>query len=173
LTDLADHDNRPQWVEGDMMVRVAGEGATNDRMVKVDRPFALVGRSRNADLVIADQAVSSSHAYLHLDRRGVYVVDLVTRSGVRINGVDEAAGWLRPGDRIEIVVQDEGPGLPVATIDRLFDKFYRVDGGDRRRAGTGLGLAIAKGFVEAQGGTITAANRTDRTGARFTISYPL
>ena len=79
----------------------------------------------------------------------------------------------RAGDRIEIVVQDEGPGLPVATIDRLFDKFYRVDGGDRRRAGTGLGLAIAKGFVEAQGGTITAANRTDRTGARFTISYPL
>ena len=38
------------------------------------------------------------------------------------------------------------------------------------RAGTGLGLAISRGFVEAMHGTITAANRTDRTGAVFTIT---
>ena len=44
---------------------------------------------------------------------------------------------------------------------------------DRRRAGTGLGLAICRGFVEAMDGTITAANRTDRRGAMFTITLPV
>jgi two-component system sensor histidine kinase KdpD len=48
-----------------------------------------------------------------------------------------------------------------------------VQKSDRVRAGTGLGLAIARGFVEAMGGTITAANRTDRTGAVLTIHLPI
>ena len=79
----------------------------------------------------------------------------------------------RLGDRVEIVVRDEGPGIPDEALDRIFDKFYRADDGDRRRAGTGLGLAIARGFVEAQGGTISARNRTDRSGAEFVVSYPV
>ena len=54
----------------------------------------------------------------------------------------------------------------------MFEKFYRVNKGDRQRAGTGLGLAICRGFVEALGGTIEAANRTDRSGAVFTITLP-
>jgi two-component system sensor histidine kinase KdpD len=41
------------------------------------------------------------------------------------------------------------------------------------RAGTGLGLAISRGFVEAMQGTITAANRADRSGAVFTIRLPV
>ena len=77
------------------------------------------------------------------------------------------------GDRIEIVVRDEGPGIASADLDRIFDKFYRAHDGDRRLAGTGLGLAISKGFVEVQGGTITARNRSDRSGAEFVVSYPV
>jgi two-component system sensor histidine kinase KdpD len=77
------------------------------------------------------------------------------------------------GDRIEIVVRDEGTGIAEAALGRLFEKFYRADDGDRRRAGTGLGLAIAKGFVEAQGGTIAVRNRSDRRGAEFVVSFPV
>ncbi len=81
---------------------------------------------------------------------------------------------MRPaGDRIEIVVRDEGSGIAPESLDQLFEKFYRADDGDRRRAGTGLGLAIAKGFVEALGGSIKAANRSDRSGAEFIVSYPI
>ena len=62
-----------------------------------------------------------------------------------------------------------------ADLERIFDKFYRVQAGDRRRAGTGtgLGLAICRGFVEAMGGTIVAGNRVDRRGAVFTITFPV
>ena len=78
-----------------------------------------------------------------------------------------------PGDRVEIVVRDEGPGIPAEALDRIFDKFYRAHDGDRRRAGTGLGLAIAKGFVEAQGGSHRGAQPRRIAAVRSSsVSYP-
>jgi two-component system sensor histidine kinase KdpD len=79
----------------------------------------------------------------------------------------------RDGDLACLRVIDEGAGIPPDDLEHIFDKFYRVEKGDQLRAGTGLGLAISRGFVEALKGTITAANRTDRTGAIFTITLPI
>ena len=70
-------------------------------------------------------------------------------------------------------VLDEGVGIPPEDLERIFDKFYRVQKGDQVRAGTGLGLAISRGFVEAMHGTIIAANRSDRSGAVFIITLPI
>ena len=75
-------------------------------------------------------------------------------------------------DRVVLQVLDGGPGIPPEDLDRVFDKFYRVTKADRVRAGTGLGLAICRGFIEAMGGTISAGNRPDRSGAVFTITLP-
>ena len=74
---------------------------------------------------------------------------------------------------VVLQILDEGDGIPPAELESVFDKFYRVQKGDQVRAGTGLGLAISRGFVEAMHGTITAANRTDRSGAVFTIRLPI
>ncbi|MBV9200256.1 MAG: sensor histidine kinase KdpD, partial [Alphaproteobacteria bacterium] len=79
----------------------------------------------------------------------------------------------RDGELVEIEVVDEGPGIPPADFERIFNKFYRVQAQDRRRAGTGLGLAICRGFVEALGGWIVARNRRDRSGAVLTIRMPV
>ena len=68
---------------------------------------------------------------------------------------------------VVLQVIDEGPGIPPDDLERVFDTFYRVRKGDQVRAGTGLGLSICRGFVEAMGGTISAANRTDRSGRRL------
>ncbi len=73
-------------------------------------------------------------------------------------------------DQLLISVSDRGPGLPVESAERVFEKFYRGD--DRKTGGLGLGLSIARGFVEAHGGRLTAENR-DGGGARFTISLPV
>jgi two-component system sensor histidine kinase KdpD len=78
----------------------------------------------------------------------------------------------RDDGRIGVQVLDEGPGIPDVDLEHVFDKFYRTGPADRRRAGTGLGLAICRGFVEAMNGTIVASNRTDRSGAVFTIKLP-
>ncbi|RWF40049.1 MAG: two-component sensor histidine kinase, partial [Mesorhizobium sp.] len=81
-------------------------------------------------------------------------------------------GWVDNGSVI-LQIMDEGPGIPPDDLERIFDTFYRVRKRDQVRAGTGLGLSISRGFIEAMGGTITAANRTDRAGAIFTIRMPV
>ena len=81
-------------------------------------------------------------------------------------------GWADNGSVI-LQIMDEGPGIPPGDLERIFDTFYRVRKRDQVRAGTGLGLSICRGFIEAMGGTITAANRTDRSGAVFTIRMPV
>jgi two-component system, OmpR family, sensor histidine kinase KdpD len=108
-------------------------------------------------------------------------LDMVLFEQVLFNLLDNAAKYAPPGSAIQlrawregplvrIQVLDEGEGIPSDALEKVFDKFYRARGADRRRAGTGLGLAICRGFVEAMGGTITAANRTDRPGAALTIT---
>jgi two-component system sensor histidine kinase KdpD len=111
-------------------------------------------------------------------------LDAVLFEQVLFNLLDNAAKYSSAGSRIdiratcdgelvEIEVVDEGPGIPPADLERIFDKFYRVQAQDRRRAGTGLGLAICRGFAEAQGGWIVARNRRDRSGAVLTIRMPV
>ncbi|HVY83833.1 MAG TPA: sensor histidine kinase KdpD [Caulobacterales bacterium] len=79
----------------------------------------------------------------------------------------------REGRAVLIEVRDEGPGFPPMAIAQMFEKFARGVEGDGRPPGTGLGLAIAKGFLEAQGGSIEAANRSDRSGAIVSIRLPI
>src|SRR4051812_4374525 len=76
-------------------------------------------------------------------------------------------------DAVALQVMDEGNGIPPDELDSVFDKFYRAQKGDHVRPGTGLGLAISRGFVEAMHGTISAANRTDRSGALLIIRLPV
>ncbi len=99
---------------------------------------------------------------------------------VMFNLLDNAAkyggeGEIRIATRVTaqglaIEVADEGPGIPPGDLARIFDKFFRIQVGARRRAGTGLGLSICKGFVEAMGGSVVAENRTDRSGALFRVT---
>ncbi|MDX8465111.1 sensor histidine kinase KdpD [Mesorhizobium sp. VK23B] len=107
-------------------------------------------------------------------------LDPVLFEQVLFNLLDNAAKYAPPGSAIRLQgwldngsvilqVMDEGPGIPPDDLERIFDTFYRVRKRDQVRAGTGLGLSISRGFVEAMGGTILAANRTDRPGAIFTI----
>jgi two-component system sensor histidine kinase KdpD len=111
-------------------------------------------------------------------------VDAVLFEQALFNLLDNAAKYAAPGttvrlrarreaDAVVLQVLDEGEGIPPADLEHVFDKFYRAQKGDQVRAGTGLGLAISRGFVEAMGGTIVAANRTDGRGAVFTIRLPV
>jgi len=97
---------------------------------------------------------------------------------VIFNLVENALDWAPAGGMIEIGaratddllieawVENEGPEIAPANLDRIFDTFWTGRGG-----GTGLGLAITKRVVEAHGGTIRVQNR--RRGPRFVFTLPL
>ncbi len=76
------------------------------------------------------------------------------------------------GARDQISVEDTGEGIPAHHLDRLFERFYRVDRArSRELGGTGLGLAIVKHLARAHGGEVTVESRF-REGTRFTIELP-
>jgi two-component system sensor histidine kinase KdpD len=71
---------------------------------------------------------------------------------------------------VAIDVADRGPGIPAGAESRIFEKFFRGNGGSA--PGSGLGLAICRGIVDAHGGTLVAENRSGG-GALFRITLPL
>jgi len=141
---------------------------------------------------VAGSALARAAAVLHAHRVSLHVADDVpqlplddvlleqalfnlldnaskhTPSGTAV-ALDVSAG----NGQVAIRIRDAGPGLSVKDPERVFDKFTRFHSGDRSRSGTGLGLAIARGFVEAMGGTLVAANRIDGSGAVFTMRFPI
>jgi signal transduction histidine kinase len=73
---------------------------------------------------------------------------------------------------IRVSVSDTGIGMPADQLERIFERFYQVDGSASRRfGGTGLGLAIVKRIVEAHGGRIWATSEMGR-GSTFTFELP-
>lgn len=89
-------------------------------------------------------------------------------AGGRVS-LSAAAG---PGDAVEIVVDDDGPGIPAAERDKVFEAFHRLDRSrDRATGGFGLGLAIARKAVLLHGGSIAVEN-SPWGGARFVLRLP-
>jgi two-component system phosphate regulon sensor histidine kinase PhoR len=77
-----------------------------------------------------------------------------------------------PGTRDRILVQDNGEGIPAQHLERLFERFYRVDRArSREMGGTGLGLAIVKHLALLHGGEVTVTSELGK-GSTFTIHLP-
>jgi signal transduction histidine kinase len=75
--------------------------------------------------------------------------------------------------QLTLVVEDDGPGIPPAEIDRVFQPFHRVETSrNRETGGSGLGLPIARNILRAHGGDVTLANR-DGGGVRATMILPV
>lgn len=107
-------------------------------------------------------------------------VDFVLIEQVLINLLDNACAYTPAGTpitisaqvldkQLNIVIQDQGDGIPDQDLSHIFDKFYRVPG--TATGGTGLGLSICRGLVEAHHGQLEAKNIED-SGLQFTISLP-
>ncbi len=76
------------------------------------------------------------------------------------------------GSQIEITISDTGPGIPSQHLDRVFERFYRMDSSrSREQGGSGLGLAIGRAIAEAHGGALTVSNR-EGAGATFKLRLP-
>lgn len=88
---------------------------------------------------------------------------------VRARAVRTLAG---EADRLIVRVVDRGPGIPPAQLERVFEPFYRAGTARGGRRGSGLGLAIARGFLEANGGSLHVESLPGQ-GATFVFELPL
>ena len=91
---------------------------------------------------------------------------------VTVRALVEPPGPGRDYETIRVEVQDNGPGIPLAEADRVFEPYYQAEAGRRRKAGVGLGLAFCRMVIEAHGGSIwTQPNPTG--GTVFVFRLPI
>ena len=130
------------------LLRVSSSGFRSDLMVRGDRPRVV---QILANLVSNAVKYSPDESSIEIN---VYPV----------NGASEF---------LKVDVRDHGSGIPVEDIDKLFQKFYRIDNSTTRStAGTGLGLAITKALVELHGGEIWVQSEAGE-GSTFSFTLPI
>ena len=108
-------------------------------------------------------------------RRLARVMSNLLDNAQRYGGGSTAIG-LEADEVIRIVVEDQGPGVPVDEREAIFDRFFRGSAGGRRGndGGTGLGLSLVVEDLRLHGGRVWVEERADgRKGARFVLELPL
>ena len=99
------------------------------------------------------------------------LVDNAIKYG-RAQGSVTVGGEKTDGGKLEIFVRDDGPGIPAEALDRVFERFYRVDKArSRDQGGTGLGLSIVKHIVQSHGGEVWAKSELGK-GTTFFFTLP-
>ena len=106
-----------------------------------------------------------------LDQVLANLVDNAIKYG-RSHGHVTVGGRIADVEKVEISVTDDGPGIPAEALDRIFERFYRVDKArSRDQGGTGLGLSIVKHIVQSHGGEVWAESELGK-GTTFFFTLP-
>lgn len=151
-------------------------GQLHTLVAKVLEDFA--SRAAARTIALSNQVPESLTLRADLDRLQQVLVNLIDnaikygRAGGHVSVAARILGTPDPHDRIEISVTDDGPGIPKESIDRIFERFYRVDTArSREQGGTGLGLSIVKHIVQAHGGDVSAESQPGK-GTTFRLTLP-
>src|SRR5882757_841515 len=127
--------------------------------------------NKNVQLVSDLPELAASADINRLEQVLANLVDNAIKYG-REQGSVRVGGRKLEDGKLEIFVQDDGPGIPSESLDRVFERFYRVDKArSRDQGGTGLGLSIVKHIVHSHGGEAWAESELGR-GATFFFTLP-
>lgn len=130
-------------------------------------------RAAEKDVKLVNQftdltALADAH---RLEQVFANLVDNAIKYG-RARGTVIVGGQEAGANKVEIFIQDDGPGIPPDALDRVFERFYRVDKArSREQGGTGLGLSIVKHIVQNHGGEVWVKSELGK-GATFFFTLP-
>jgi signal transduction histidine kinase len=157
-----------------LLLTRADEGALRRTQQDVDLDdltLAEARRVRREDLAVETSGVGPARVRGDRTALGQVVRNLVDNAARHADAAVAVAVRETP-DRVELVVEDDGAGIPEPDRRRVFDRFVRLDEARARDAGgSGLGLAIVKEIVTAHGGTV-AVTASALGGARFAVHLP-
>jgi two-component system sensor histidine kinase KdpD len=171
---------RIDWTSVEDLIRAAVRElapAESEFSLSIDSDMPLV----SVDPVQMERAFVNvfENARRHCGGHPVSVRARAVRSLARASGRPEDSGdggarreGHRRGDRVIVRVVDRGPGIPPAQLERVFEPFYRAGTTSGGHRGSGLGLAIARGFTEANGGSLHVESLPGQ-GASFVFELPL
>jgi two-component system sensor histidine kinase SenX3 len=178
---MRDEGFRVNRIVDDLLVlsRIEGEGLVErERVCLADVVSSAVDRVR--------PAADKHHIELHvapIDSSVALIGDRRQLTSALFNLLDNAIKYSEPGspvhvrvgytnEDVSLVVQDHGIGIPAKDLDRIFERFYRVDQArSRETGGTGLGLSIVRHVVRNHGGEVTVISR-EGEGSTFTLILP-
>ena len=127
--------------------------------------------NKNVELISQLPELTATADVNRLEQVLANLVDNAIKYG-RAQGHVIVGGKKLDDSRLEIFVQDDGPGIPAESLDRVFERFYRVDKArSRDQGGTGLGLSIVKHIVQAHGGEVWVKSELGK-GATFFFTLP-
>ena len=127
--------------------------------------------NKNVELINQLPGLTATADASRLEQVLANLVDNAIKYG-RPQGHVTIGGQKLDDGRLEIFVQDDGPGIPPESLDRVFERFYRVDKArSREQGGTGLGLSIVKHIVQAHGGEVWVKSDLGK-GATFFFTLP-
>jgi PAS domain S-box-containing protein len=178
LSVIRDQARRSRSIVRDLLSFVRFRDASRERVQLTDALAASVKALQPSVAEIGARVVAdlpTGDVYGSTDRAGLQqIVTNLVINGAQASGRD---GLVRLSARtssrdLTIVIEDSGPGIPVAVMDRIFEPFFTTKPVGE---GTGLGLSVTLGIVQQLGGRIKVENRdpSEGGGARFTVVLPI
>lgn len=128
------------------------------------------------ETVRIDRTIPKDSIFLWLDKdKIIQVIDNIMSNALKYSSTDGVIRFrvTKERNRIKVMIQDQGPGIPPDKLDKIFDRFYRADRArSRQLGGTGLGLAIAREIIQNHHGQIWAESEEGK-GTKVFFTLPL
>jgi len=183
LAEIVDESARMSRLVDDLLFLARSDASTVPLELDEVRAHELINRVVSRAEILARERGAAVAASVEGD--GLLQADAERIEQAVLILVDNAAKYGPPGGTVEIEaraadgrlvveIADRGRGIPDEQLPRIFERFYRLDGGgrDRSTGGAGLGLSIAAAIIEGHGGRISASRRPGG-GMTMTIDLPL
>ena len=147
----------------------------HDRVRATVRTLALAAEAKGLVFEERDEVPAGEPGVVEADARRIdqMLANLIENAVAYTprGGAVTVVTWRR-GGAVGVTVSDTGPGIPPEALDRIFDRFFRVDGARQRTSGgSGLGLAICREIAEAHGGRVWVESEPGR-GSAFSLALP-
>ncbi len=143
----------------------------------IERVLRMLSTAADMAFVTLAMDIRDDSSILILEDDLYQIIFNLVENGIKYNvpGGSLTVGLRRQHDNAVLTISDTGMGIPPESLDKIFDRFYRVDKArSRQTGGSGLGLSIVKDMVERNRGSITVTSSYESpTGTTFTLTFPV